>query len=40
MNEKVTVKVRELRDKLASYFRQVRYRDEVTITSHDRPIAL
>jgi prevent-host-death family protein len=39
MNEKVTVNVRQLRDNLANYLSQVGQGDEVTITSHGKPIA-
>ncbi len=39
MNEKITVNVRELRDNLAGYLSQVRHGDEVTITSHGKPVA-
>jgi prevent-host-death family protein len=39
MNEKVTVHVRELRDNLAFYLNQVSHGDEVTVTSHGKPIA-
>jgi prevent-host-death family protein len=39
MNEKITVNVRELRDNLASYLSQASRGDEVTITSHGKPVA-
>jgi prevent-host-death family protein len=39
MNGKLTVNVRELRDKLASYLGQVSNGEEVTITLHGKPIA-
>jgi len=39
MNEKIMVNVRELRDNLASYLNQASHGDEVTVTSHGKPIA-
>ena len=39
MNEKITVNVRELRDNLAGYLSLAGHGDEVTITSHGKPLA-